>query len=247
MKNGKRRAAGVSMPMLKSLVRTAIQSQTEVKQWSLYGANQAMQTGNAGAIYPFQLYIAPQLSQGLGDGQRVGDEVNIKSGKMTLFVNLLPYNATTNPNPCPFWVRVWIVSYKKQQTNSIAATDILSSFFRVPTTSLSFQSNMLDMALEVNRESWTVHSERLIRVGSTAPSTTGPVSSGSYFDSSVASVNLDFTLPLRGPLVFNDGGTTASNKNLWLLMQTVPMNGTNNSSYFSAECHYNISFDYTDS
>jgi hypothetical protein len=234
------------MPMIKSLVRSAILSQTEVKQWSLYGANQGMQTGSSGAIYPFQLYIDPQLTQGLGDGQRVGDEVNIRSGKAVMFINLLPYNATTNPNPCPFWVRVWLVSYKKQNTNSIASTDILTSFFRVPSTSLSFQANMLDMALEVNTESWTVHSDKLVRVGSTAPSSTGPVSSGSYFDTSASSVQLEFSLPLKGPLKFNDSATTASNKNLWILAQTVPMNGVNNSPYFSAECHYNISFDYTD-
>jgi hypothetical protein len=125
---------GLTTPMYKritSLVERKDLALQEKKRWILYAANQPIAVSNGGAVFPFQSCLTPQISQGTGDGLRIGNKVKVLSGELKICVNLLPYNATTNPLPTPLWCRILVMDYKKQKTNNIANTDIQTALFTV--------------------------------------------------------------------------------------------------------------------
>jgi len=231
---------------IRSIARNELLRTAEKKHYTLYAANQTITS--ASATFPSSAYITPQLSQGTQDAQRIGNKVKCVGGSVCGFVNLIPYNAVTNPQPPPVWVKIFLCSYKRQQTNSITNTDADSAFFRVNNANLAFQGNMLDMCLPVNDDSWMVHDTRSFKIGATAANTAGssPISSGTWTDNSDMSQKFQFDLKgILGSLSYNDATVVPTNKNLWLIFQTVNADG-NTSSLNSCEYHYVVDFKFVD-
>lgn len=230
---------------IQAAVRLALRRQIETKTWLLYAANQGMQTGST-VVYPYQACITPQITQGAANGLRIGNSVNVKSATVECIVSLLPYSAGTNPQRNPFWVKLWILSYKSLNNNNIAGTNILSGLFQVNGTSLGPQSTLLDMVLPIDEDSWIIHDSAYFKLGSTAPSATGPVVGTSYFDDSPSSHRVIMRIPQVGKLLFNDAAVTPTNKNYWLIGQVVSSDGSNGAVYFPAQITYSALFAYND-
>lgn len=231
---------------IRSIARNELLRTAEKKHYTLYAANQSITV--ASSTFPASAYITPQLSQGTQDAQRIGNKVKCVGGTVTGFVNLLPYNAVTNTAPPPSWVKIWLCSYKRQQTNSITNTDADSAFFRVNNANLAFQGTMLDMCLPVNDDSWMVHDTRQFKIGATAANAAGtsPLSSGTWTDDSEMSKKFTFDLKgVIGTLTFNDATVVPTNKNLWLLFQVVNADG-NTSGLTASEYHYVADFKFVD-
>lgn len=240
---------GLTTPMYKrvnALVKKRSMDLLEKKKWILYAANQPIAVSNGGAVFPFQSCLTPQVTQGTGDGLRIGNKLKVLSADLNICVNLLPYNATTNPLPTPIWARILVMDYKKQKTNNIANTDIQTALFTVNAGTVGPQGTPLDMTLEVNNESWSVYHDEVFRLGSTAPSSTGPVSSGSYFDNTQMSVRKSIQLKPTGTYMYNDATVVPTNKSCWLVILTCSADGQNSASYFLSECHYTATWRYVD-
>lgn len=229
---------------IRSAVRKAIVGQAEKKCFVTYAANQSIVT--AASSTPFGVCLTPQIGQGGGDGQRIGNKVKILSSNLKLCVNLLPYNATTNPLPMPLLVRILIVGYKKANQQLMNGTDANAALWEVNSGAAGPQGNPLDITLQVNDQSYATYYDTVIKLGATGTSTTTPVSSGSYFDSSNMSMYLDIDVAMSGPLTYNDTTNIPTNKNRFLIIQPVTADGQACGSYTMAECHYTISTKYID-
>lgn len=241
------KATGLTGPVsakIRSAVRKAIVGAAEKKNFVAYAANQSITT--AAATFPFGVYLTPQIGQGGGDGQRIANRVKVLSSNLRLCVNLLPYNATTNPLPVPLLVRILIVGYKKANQGVVASTDLSTAIWEVNSGVTGFQGNPLDITFKVNDQSYTTFYDTVIKLGAAGTSTTTPVSSGSYFDSSNMTMFLDIDVPTAGPLVYNDTTNVPTNKNRFLIIQPVTADGSACGSYTMAECHYAITTTYVD-
>lgn len=230
-----------------SLVKTikrVIHSQIENKILTTYQSNIAL--NYAGTLTnPSYVNLTPSPSLGTGVAGRIGNQIRMVKCNIRGFVNLLPYNVSTNPYTGPIYVKMWLCRRKLVNINSggVPGTNDFSQFFDTGSSSVGFQSNMLDMVFKPNNMYWTCLSQRKIQLSNTyqqVPELTPGNSNVSV------PFNYSFAKHL-GLLKYNDSNVFPSNKELFLVFQTVWANGTTlMATQNMAEIHYQVSWEYED-
>jgi len=241
-----RRKPVTSRQAVTRIVKSVISRQAENKIWADYGVNQTITC--AQSTTPTFKNLVPTIPPGSRISNRVGNEVRVKSGYIRGHVNLLPYNLTTNNKPLPCYVKMWVCSGKLLNTILLGSTNISTTFFEVGGSSAGFQGNMLDMELSPNKDMWTVHYTKTVKLGAGYVVSTGsPVSGGSYFDNSPMSVPFQFNFGKKlGLLKYEEDITSATNRNMFLVFQVVPCDGDGAPTQVMAEFHYTARVEYED-
>lgn len=240
-KRATKRTARVGLAV-KRYVKQAINRELENKEVYSYAANQGI--GAAAGYDPVAIRLSPSISQGVGKSQRIGNEVMVKSGLIKGYVNVKDYNSTSNPFVGPMFVKIWLCSCKETNSILLADTNIDTTFYDVNNANLGIQGNMLDMLLRPNKERWIVHATKTVKVGfanvqGAATGTSDNSSFSAYFQ-------FNFGKHL-GKLKFEDEGSIATNKNLWLVFTAAKADGSSgNFSSDYAEFHYVSSIVYQD-
>jgi len=252
----KKTAAKASKPKsnatFKSKVQRIINSQVERKRFVIANANQIITTASGGGT-PQALNLMPTLALGTNQEARVGEQVKITRATVRGFVNLAPYNAISNPGTTPVKVKMWVVSSKLSNSQTLSSTVVGTGFFEIGSDTVGFQGNMLDMMLPVNRQAWIVHAHKTFNLGASAANSLGPVTTTGYYDNSRMSLPFSFSYGshFKKPLRFSDdsaslNGNYPYDRNCWLLLQAVYADGTSSGGYIPAEYHYNVDISYTD-
>lgn len=236
----------VSVPRaVKSYVKKAIHSNVENKVYVSYGNNLVINTITGST--PNAINLMPNMSQGTTQGLRIGNEIKIRSGVVRGHVNLLPWNQTSNPLSTPVFIKMWLCS-AKNLNNPNALSLPISNFFEGGSSSIGFQGNMLDMDLSVNKDYFTVYATRKLQLGSTYPSSTGPVGTAGYYDNSKMALPFYFTFGkyFKSSLKYNDTDTNyPTNRNLWIITQAVYADGSS-TAVSVAELNYALRIEYED-
>lgn len=224
---------------IRAYVKKAIHRNIENKEIIVYAANTGL---NAASSTTQSIGLIPATTNSTYANNRIGNQIKCVSGIIKGHVNLLPYNATTNPNPAPLWVKIMLVKllpYQAQQAN--LGSTYLGGLFRGNAIGLPQQFNMLDMSLPINDDWFRLLGQKTFRLGSTSPSSTGPVSSGTYFDNSHMSVPFYFNWGkfVKSSLKYEDDqqSNLCQNHNLYLVFCAVNADGTSN-VYTPCEYHY---------
>lgn len=227
------------------VVKRILHTELENKVWISYGSNTAIVT--ATTLAPTFLQLLPQPIQGTGHSQRIGNEIRVVKSYVNGRINLLPYNSITNPLSTPVLVKMWVLSYKVNNQPTMTSASTFSTFFETNNSAVPFQGQILDTVLTVNKDAWTVHTSKTIELGSTYPSSTGPVGTGGYFDNSKMTLPFSFSLAkFAKKIKFDDTvNNLATNHNLWLIFQCVNADGST-SAQQACEVHYNLRVEYED-
>lgn len=233
-------------------VQRVINKQVERKQFVISVANNSITTAAGGGV-PSALNLMPFLSLGTNQEARVAERIKIVKASVKGFVNLLPYNALTNTLSTPVMVKLWCVSSKLTNVNTIGSTAIGTGFFEVGSDTVGFQGNMLDMMLPVNRQSWTVYGTKQFELGATYASATGQVGTGGYYDNSnmILPFEFDYGSHFKTPLRFSDDSSSLNgnypyDRNCWLIIQSIYADGSATAGLVTAEYHYVVNVEYTD-
>jgi len=227
------------------IVKSVLSRQAENKAWFDYGANQSIIC--TAVSTPTNKNLLPQLAQGVSKSQRVGNEIRVKSGYVKGHVNILPFDSITNNLPVPCYVKIWILSQKIVNTNSLASTTIASNLFDTVSSAVGMQGNMLDIDFTLNKDSWISHGSKTLKLGSGYPSATGPVGTAGYYDNSPMSLPFYFNFgKYIKSLKFDDTTTVPTNRNMWIAFQVVPANGATATGQIMAEFHYSTRVEYED-
>lgn len=249
-RNYRRRKAPVrkTNARIARVVKRILHRNIENKSLILYAANQSIPTASTSQA-PFILTMIPSPTQGTGVANRIGNEINIRRAVINGRVNILPYNSVTNYQPIPVLVKFFLCSYKINNQPNTASISTYDTFFDVGNTGANFQGNTLDLVLSPDKEVWTVHKTKTLRLGVMGTTGTGPAfNNANYYDASVMTMPFSFSAAkILGKLKYDDTvNNLCTNKNLWLIIQAVPADGSTGSALRSIECHYNIRFDYED-
>uniref|UniRef100_UPI004048529F hypothetical protein n=1 Tax=Limnohabitans sp. TaxID=1907725 RepID=UPI004048529F len=240
-----RKRTGARKSIVK-IVKSVLSRQAENKSWFDYGLNQSIVTSSGGST-PTYKNLLPQLSQGSSASNRVGNEVRVKSGYIRGHVNILPFENTTNPLPSPLYVKMWILSAKAINTNNLSLTTIGSNFIDLVSSASVLQGNMLDIDFQINKDAWTIHASKTVKIGAGSYVSTGPVSQATYFDNSPMSVPFSFSYgKYIKTLKYDDSGPVPTNRNMFIVFQAVSANGASGGGYLPAEFHYTNRVDYED-
>lgn len=229
-------------------VLKVLHRKAENKTWVAYAANQAIVT--AAGTFPSRINLLPAIAQGVEQNKRIGNQVNVMKAEIRGYINILPYNATTNPTVGPVYVKMWLLSCKDIKNSAdLSTSTINTNFFQVGTLATAFQGNILDLCLVPNKELVTVYQTKtvLLSAGSTQGST--------YYNAAGASCGGEgkFSVPFYFSygkhckvLKYDDASPTQpTNRNLWLIYQCVYADGTT-SAVNSAEIHYVYKVEYED-
>lgn len=226
-------------------VKKLIHSNIENKVYNAWDINRTIATAQSGVVAPTSVYLLPQLSQGTGAGQRIGNEVKLVSGYVRGYVNLLPYNAITNPF-CHQHVRIMVLSVK-DQNNSTPPT--FTDLFEGNSSSNGCQANMLDMLFDINKTAYTLHYSKVIQLSASSQSSNTNGTAGQFFDNKPFSAKFSFNLIKKcyGKLRFNDAiSSVPENKNMFLVFQSVSSDGSSSVLHQPAEFHYQAQWKYED-
>jgi hypothetical protein len=238
----------VRKPLIK-IIQKVISRNLENKTWFNNGTNQGI-ANTISQNSPTALSLIPEPSKGTEESNnRVGNQITCKRSFIRGFVNVRPYDATTNPKPLPCWVKMFLCSVKAQNNATFSSnTFTVTDFFKTNSSSQGFVGNMSDMCLPVNTEELRIFKTKTVKLGASYNTTTGPTSSLSYFDNSSMSVPFYFDLTKHlGKLQYNDTTTYPSNRNLFLVFQAVCADGsTGSTGYIPAEVHYTQEVQFED-
>lgn len=233
----------------KKYVKRAIHTSIENKVVVINQANNAITTALTGVQAPYSINCIPAINTGAEQGERQGVVITPRVCTLKGFINLRPYNATTNPY-APIKVKMWLASYKIFNRN--AATLQLADFnrfFEAGNSTVGFQGNLLDMVLPHNKSDWIIYETRSINLGTTSTSASHSGAGVSY-DASRFSVPFSINVGKHLKQKLNYDDTDASrptNRNMFLFVQAVAAEGTNGGSTFiPCEIHYSHRFEFED-
>ncbi len=209
-KYAKRRMQPVSSAVKKYVKRT-IHTNIENQTKSVVYLNNAVDS-TSGYSQP----LLPALTQGGTDVEkRRGNEISLRGGYVKGYVNLLPFNGTTNPQSTVH-VRMMIVSMKDENV----ATFDPANIWQFGNSSLGIQNNIGDALYQVNKDLYTVYEQKTCTLGAT--SLTNTVST---FPPNIMS-NLKSTIPFyfnwgkhfKQKLKYNDSASLCTNRNCFLFV-----------------------------
>lgn len=134
-----------------------------------------LRTGSASAaanvfsMTPYQGYYT--ISQGTGQGARIGNKIRVTKAILNVSMVPNPYNASTNPLPTPMFVRVWFVTSKVTPTVPVPSSQIYggsASFLQNGNSFTGLSGTFQDLQLLANRDSLIYRGHRTFKVGSAA-------------------------------------------------------------------------------
>lgn len=224
-------------------VNRILSKRIEGKHYNDYGANQSIIVCNA-ANPPSTRNLLPVLSQGLGQGNRIGNAVRVRSSKLVVFVNVT--SAASDIAATPTMIRVWIVSSKILNTNAPASLQF-TDFFQLGSSNSGFQGNMLDMLFPVNTDNWTVYMDKTIKVGlGSIPATNV---NNNYPDNSSFNHKFEFDWSdnFKSKLDYDDAPTEVTNRNLFMVYCACRSDGASATAGTTiAEFHFTNNVIYED-
>lgn len=170
------------------------------------------------------------ITQGVGQGQRVGNKIKLK--RLTIRGTMYPnaWNTTTNPNPQPLRVKVWFL-YDKQTPAAIP--DPRTNMFQNGSGSVGFSGDLVDMFAPVNTDRYKVFKTREFKLGYSQYA--GTASNIPNQDAVQAYSNNDFkrncdfsfdcTRMMPKQVRYQDTLTTPTSRGIWMVVQCVSADG----------------------
>lgn len=204
----------------KADVNRAISRRLENKVTVDFAANQTIVPADAG-FPPTQRYMLPIITQGLGQGGRIGNSVHIRHAKICMFIN--PNSTSLLNINSPLMVRIWLLSYKEANNN---AAPSFTTFFQTGNSTVGFQKTMLDMMLPVNRDQFTVYFDKTYKIGyGGGLSNTAPNANNVDNSSFNQRIDIEWSQYFKEALEFNDTDNVAQNRNLHMVWTAVRADG----------------------
>lgn len=221
---------------VKSYVKKTIHGAIENKCTDFIALNQPL-----ASLTGFSTPLCPYLNQGTTQGTRIGNEIRIVKGTIKVMVNLLPYNAVSNPFITQR-VRILVLSLK-DQNSTFNATGI----WQYGASSLNLQANLGDIMYSVNKELYTVYMDRNFELSSPSQSSLTNNTAGQHFSNSPfqRSFNIDFGKYMKQKLKYNDTTNVPTNRNMFLFIQSVNADGSS-TAVTPVEVHYLYHCEYED-
>lgn len=211
-------------------VKKIVHRMAENKTITQDASNDSITPCDGVTAVPYFLNLLPPLTIGANSADRIGNQVRIVKNHLVGYINMKPYSSTTNNYASPILVKMWVVSWKYAtgQFTQPSLTDF-STFFQRGSATSNFIGNPLDMVRNVNTDVWTVHTSKSFQLN-TALSGSVVVSGAVYQGTSGQfSHRYSFNLGKYAKLLkFNDNisPNRPTNKNLYLVIQTVRADGT---------------------
>jgi len=199
-------------------------------------------------VAPHAAYLA--INQGSGQGGRVGNKIKITKLKLGGVLIPLGYNASTNTQPVPLNVKLWLF-YDKEDTQSIPSVAASNDFFQFGSTTIGFSDRLFDHSMPVNKDRYRVLATRTYKIGYASYTGTGSVpTQGNFANNDFKlnqNINIDLTKLVPKNYIFRDNNSTPTTRGLYMMWQPVYANGNAMAStQVVARFSYMLTVEYED-
>lgn len=250
-KYARRTPAKKSLVKLIKRVATSTEEKKESNQYSLNTplppSNNAGWTTSSIPICPFATgFIIPQ---GVGQGQRVGNQIRTQKCMVRGILHPTSFEATTNNQPLPYEVRM--VLFKDKFFRSGQPSAVAIDLFQNGSTILPPQNDLVDMLLDFNRDRYQIYHDQILKVGNATYDGSGTLPIFQSFTNNDFSYNAKFVVDctkfLPAVIDYNDGGTSPMSDTLWMIFLPVAANGSQLSANNTGlTMSWQASYEYTD-
>jgi len=242
--------AARKQPLIK-LIKRVINRQAETKianfQDGFEISNAGIGTNNIQPMTPYAL-VGLVISQGTGQGDRIGNKITMKSLIMRYTIVPLEYDNITNPIPIPQVVRMWFFSVKNSNT---LLTSNPTDFIQNGDTATELSGTIIDMNRIINNDFYTYLGHRTFKIGYANYGGSGTQAAPQSFS------NNDFKLYAQGTvnltkmcpkiIKYDDTDDTPTSRLVMMLVQTVNADGSSGGSTFPRiRYNYELTMKYKD-
>lgn len=160
------------------------------------------------------------IVQGTGADQRVGNKIEIVSGKIRLDFFSSPYDSVNNPYPMPCIVKIWIATRRDLALQQPASS--LPSFFQNGSSATNPTGYLQDLTRGINTDLYRVHKSYTLKIGNSGYTGSGSNAVHEYFSNNDFKLNRRLTINYTKWLIknakYNDTTNTPVNRGLYLFM-----------------------------
>lgn len=243
---------------VKQYIKKAVAQSEEVKVAN-YISSSALQGFNLGVaatswynncvlpLCPYGGFM--NIQQGSGQGDRIGNKIRTKKCVLEYVISPKVYDATTNSNSQPYWVKMWVVTPKDDPT-ALPTIGSFSGFFQSGDTTSYPGGAVADLLYEVNDDLFKLHTYRTHKIGAAVQGGTGGPITWQYFSNNDFSITakgkIDVTKYLPKEFQFNDNAPYPNNSLAYLVMECVPISGFTNGNLIPLLFTYSLKYEFTD-
>lgn len=242
---------------LRGMVKKQIARSVETKhaqsnnlQLNLVGpANVNFATTNIIPLTPSA--VTNPIAQGSGEGQRVGNRIKIKKLTFKGIIHPLPQNSTTNNFPRPQVIKMFIFSSKDDPSAYPTISSTTGDFFQFNNGAANIYDDLLSDIAPVNKDKWTLHTTRTLKVAYADYGGTGSVAGNQFFANndfkSCAKFSVDVTKYCVKNVIYRDNNSDPSTRYVFAMF--VPMDCDGNTmgpNAIRSSMQYYVDLDYSD-
>lgn len=224
-----------STKKFKRAVRTQLRRAAETKSSQRFNLGQNLVPSNATTFAANIIELGPgvtmPIAQGTGQGNRVGNRIETVRHVFKGTIVPYPQDSTTNPNPQPLVVKMWIF-YDKTDPTAVP-NPITYPFFQDGNGVAGFSNDLIDTWRPVNTDRYRVLCARTFKLGfseyaGTAAST---LNQGQYqaYSNNDFKLNCGFRINLTKYQIkkirFNDANNEPMTRRMFCMWQPVAASG----------------------
>jgi len=220
---------------LKSYVKRVISRTEEVKTQSFTANLVALAPYAAGTLLTLDFNsVMGLVTQGTGEGQRIGNKIRPKSVTIKGFLNIDPFGAAIQP------VMIKMFIGKLKQT-TLTTQGSYAALYQNGNGQLPPQNNLFDCMRKINTDIFTIYHTRNFKIGQAGAA---GQTNNDFSLSKMFSVNVTKHL---NSLIYNDATVNPTNKGLYVWFVCVAADGsTSITCQASLDLSYDMELQYTD-
>lgn len=186
-------------------------------------------------IEPISPYVGSgniNIEQGVGDGMRVGNKIEIVKGVINVMGIGMPYDTVDNNLRKPVYIQCAIFYDKLLPTSLPDAGQVRANFFNYDNTTSAMVGSLVDSIKYINTDRYGVFRYWKEKIGFQSYNGVAGVISDNYFYGQnndfklLVQRKIDITKYLHKKVTFNDNNDTATTRALFLMYWAISADGT---------------------
>lgn len=247
---GKRSSVSVGV---KKYVQRAIHTQIENKSVQInggYSFGNVNESPDLGAYPMAPLSGFWGITQGVAQGNRVGNQIRTRKVYLNYVLRPTIYSATSNPFPQPVEVQLMLGYVKNTPSFAPAGLDV-QQLFQSGSSAVAPVGSLRDIISVINTDYWVIKKRWTHKIGYSAATGTGSNPNNQYFQNNDFKLNavkrVDITKMLPALIQFNDNAISPTTKNLFFMQNAVTSDGgINDATRLPANIEFWIDFHFED-
>lgn len=162
--------------------------------------------------------LVPTLSQGVGEGQRIGNKISIRKVMLRGYITLMYNNVNPFPPnyPSQYNVRMFVGYVKGTPIVAPQAGDF-GNLLRSGGGATDFSTDLMSLMRPVHSDYWTIKRQRKYKIGLASGTNAGVLAGEQNNDFSLVKYfNMDITSCYKKVLRYDDNDSTPQNQGLFL-------------------------------